>query len=142
MSWQKKLIISAVMLFAFLFSACDFDLSSSGKTQAFDWELREIWISEQGSIYQGEIEITFNTIKITGYYEDQTPILGNDNQRPFRDIPKGVALKGYSENGRIFIEGHLPEGIPYELASVGAHYPQIKILRFTFSGRTEALRIK
>ena len=143
---QSYFLVFVILLFAFSLSACDYEPSSHDPSSSkyFAWDLREIWESETRSIYQGEIEITYNTIKITGYYEDQTPpplFGGNDNERPFRTIPKGTALKGYSEDGKIFIEGYASGGIPYDLQKVGA-YPYTKILSFEFSGRTEILHIR
>lgn len=136
-----------IFLFPFFLSVCDITVSSGGSGgyknyKYFDFTLQEIWTSEYGSLYQGAIEITNNTIKITGYFESQTPVFGNDNQRPFKGIPRGIFLSGYSENGRIFVENYFPDGLPYRISNVGVYYPYTKELRFNFGGRDEALYIK
>ncbi|MCL2472592.1 MAG: hypothetical protein FWF26_02840, partial [Treponema sp.] len=86
-------------------------------------------------------EIYYSQITISGYSEGQTLPGKNDNDRHFRDFTKGVALKGYSEDGKIYIEdrGVVQEGIPYTYYTAG-NYPVIKFLRFTFNGRSEILQ--
>jgi hypothetical protein len=58
----------------------------------------------------------------------------NDEQRPFRNLPRGVALDGYSENGKIYIDG-ATEGIPYEYRVISGR----GFLILTFGGRPEWL---
>ena len=140
---QRYFLIFVVLLSVFSLSTCEFDGSgSTGSSQYFEWDLREVWVSQIGSIYQGEIEITYNTIRITGYPETQAQFPNNINQLPFRNIPKGVIHKGYSENGRIYIENYASDGISYKLDEVGAYYPYTRILSFEFGGRTEILQIQ
>jgi hypothetical protein len=130
-----------VLLSVLIITACDG--INTGDLKYFDRDLRETWTSDENQMYYGEIEITSDTIKITGYNETQTPLEGDDSKRPFRDITvKKVALDGYSEDGRIYIDGFVPEGIPYVLRTYKNSYPYTKVLEFTFGGRPEILYVK
>jgi hypothetical protein len=137
---QSYFIVIIVLLSAFFLSACGDGSGSPGTSKSFNWDLRGTWVSSDPSVYDGAIESDFNTIKITGYNESQTPLLGNDNQRPFKNVVKGINIKGYSEEGKIYIEGFSAEGIPYQMVT-SATYPFEKRLRFTFYGRDEILKM-
>ena len=141
-------IITAVSLLAALFMAACEEYTGKQIVKRFDYDLRGEWVTNDiGARYKGGLKIDDDRITITGYSEDQTPPPppannGNDSERPFRDFPKGVALKGYSEEGKIFIEygGTVREGIPYTYDEDDDHYPpQYKIIRLNFGGRTQIL---
>jgi hypothetical protein len=126
-------------------AACgDFE-GGTGIYQRFDWDLHGTWTTnDPGSLYTGKLVITNDRITITGYGETQTPISGNDTQRPFRNFTRGIALPGYSEEGHIFIEdaGILQEGIPYTYwcDNPPPDFKRVDLLRFTFGGRQETLQ--
>jgi hypothetical protein len=124
------IVISAVLFVV----SCDLE---TGDYKSFDYNLRGTWVSNDPSRYSGKLVIGFDTIKITGYNESQTPSFGNDSERPFKGILKGVFLKGYSEEGRIYIENN-GEGIPYEIKTAGTQ--QQKFLYFKFGDRNEILQ--
>jgi hypothetical protein len=117
----------------------------TGNTRSFDNNLQGTWVpNDPDALYKGSLKIEYDRITITGYGESQTPSGGNDNNRPFKNFSKGIALKGYSEEGKIFIEdgGLLQEGIPYTYweNSLSYGYNNEKLLRFTFDGRDETLQ--
>ncbi|MDR2747554.1 MAG: hypothetical protein LBB77_08925, partial [Treponema sp.] len=88
--------------------------------------------------YSGTLVIGWDTITITGY--DQTYYSLNPAQRPFKDITKGVSRKGYTEDGKIYIDDFgWKEGIGYKY-DPGQSPDYTKLLRFTFAGRHEILR--
>jgi hypothetical protein len=61
---------------------------------------------------------------------------------PFKDFPKRVALKGYSEEGKIFIDyGGAAQGIPYIYTETGSYPSKVKLLEFDFGGRKEILQM-
>jgi hypothetical protein len=68
--------------------------------------------------------------------------MGDDSKRPFKDIPKRVPFKGYSEEGKIFIEyGEIAQdGIPFIYTEVGTYPQKYKLLEFFFGGRKEILQ--
>jgi hypothetical protein len=109
----------------------------------FDSNLQGTWKTvSPDERYEGTLEITYDRITITGYGSSQTPMFSDDNQRPFKNFLKGIALKGYSEEGHIFIEdaGLVQEGIPYRYWSDSPNYNKIEFLRFEFGGKPETLR--
>jgi len=69
-------------------------------------------------------------------------MVGDDGNRPFKDIPKRVPLSGYSEEGQIFIRNGAPplNGIPYVYTEVGSYPQRYKLLEFYFCGRKEILQ--
>jgi hypothetical protein len=78
---------------------------------------------------------------ISGYGADWTSVLGDDTKRPFKDYPKDVSLKGYSEEGKIFIEfGGALNSIPYTWTEAGSYPNKYKYLDFEFGGRKERLK--
>jgi len=131
-----------VAVFGFLFctlffSSCDLE----SLLKSFDYNLQGTWESNDGSVYSGTLVITYGTITITGYLESQTPLLGDDDERPFKGFIKGIPLEGYSENGKIFIKnvsGNWQNGIPYDYST--ANYGLYKFLGFSFAGREELLQ--
>jgi hypothetical protein len=130
------------LLAAFFITAC-WDIVPSDRN-SFNRDLWGTWVSNDPSVYSGELVIDIDRITITGYTEGQTPLTGDDNRRPFRGFTKGMPLKGYSEEGKIFIEdgGLLQEGIPYTYweDSPPPNYRKVRYLRFTFGGRSETLQ--
>jgi len=110
--------------------------------KSFDDDLQGTWTSNDPNLYSGIIIINSTTITIDGYSEGQTPPKGDDSKRPFKDIPKGVPLKGYSEEGKIFIEysGSAQNGIPYIYTEAGDYPQNYRLLEFTFGGRKEILQ--
>jgi hypothetical protein len=148
---MKISAVYAGLLIVLFITACNWDTggsgggSGSGNSKFFDSKLQGTWLSNDTGVYSGKLEITYNRITITGYTEGQTPDSGNDNNRPFKDFTKGAALKGYSEEGKIFIEdgGVLQEGIPYtwwENDPSPPDYKRLQFLRFTFGDRVETLQ--
>jgi hypothetical protein len=118
------------------------DLTRTGTpSKSFDYDLQGTWVSNDPSVYSGKLVISYDRITITGYSEGQTPTEGDDSKRPFKGFSKGIALKGYSEEGKFFIEdsGQLQEGIPYTYQK-DESYPPKKIISFTFGGRVEKLQ--
>jgi hypothetical protein len=133
--------ICAILLSAFFINSCDVP---EGSRKSFDYRLQGTWVSNQTGIYSGKLIIGYDTITIIGYEEDWiiNVLSGDDSKRPFRDFPRNVALKGYSEEGKIFINyGGGLEGIPYIYTE--ETYPQkYELLEFTFGGRKEFLRLE
>jgi len=129
-----------------LLTSCGYNYESKPDTKIFDYNLQGTWKSNnyENAVYKGTLVIGVNRITINGYSEAQTPFLGNDNTRPFKGFTKGIALKAYSEEGRIFIEdgGLLQEGIPYTYWDdyPSPDYKRVQFLRFTFGGRSETLQ--
>jgi hypothetical protein len=110
---SKKIIACGALLVVLLVSACDdWVISDYNK---FDYNLQGTWVQNEPGNYTGELIIDYDSITIYGYFDNQTPWWGNDDERPFKGFTKGVALKGYSEEGSIYIEdrGSLQEGISY-----------------------------
>jgi hypothetical protein len=93
-------------------------------------------------LYSGSLTIDFDTITIDGYGEDWTSLVGDDSKRPFKDFPKRVPLKGYSEEGKIFIDygESAQEGIPYIYTEAGDYPNKYTLLEFSFGGRKEILQ--
>jgi hypothetical protein len=141
---RRLCAVCIVLLPAVFASSCDGLYGSQpGNVKAFSNDLRGKWVSNETGLYSGTLIIDFDTIIIEGYGEDYwTTVLGDDNMRPFRDFPKGVTLKGHSEDGKIFIEygGSAQDGIPY-IYTLSEDYPnKIKLLEFTFGGRKEKVQ--
>ena len=140
MGTRKIISVCGIFLVAFLMTSCSWDYEPV-HYDSFDYDLRGTWVSNDPSVYYGELEIDFNRITIVGYNESQTPSGEDDGMRPFRAFTKGTALKGYSENGVIFIEdaGFLNEGIPYTYYTAG-NYPYDEFIRLSFGDRVETLQ--
>ena len=124
-----------------LFTTCDID-SVLGDGY-FDYELRGTWETNQDQTqYAGILVIDYSTIKITGYIINPSyEYTYGDDKRPFKDFTKNTSLKGYSEDGKLFIydKGILQAGIPYNYYTTGA-YGQDKFLEINFNGRDEILK--
>ena len=99
----KKFAACGVLLAFLLITSCDWDHKIS-EHKSFDSDLRGTWVSNDPSTYSGSLEITFDTITIKGFTKNQTPSGEDDNKRPFKNFTRGAALKGYSEDGKLFIE--------------------------------------
>jgi hypothetical protein len=108
-------------------------------SENFDYKLQGTWESNDKSLYSGTLYIDYNTITIKGYGEGQTRPNEDDDRRPFKGFIKETPLKGYSAEGKIFINnvGNLQDGIPYSYnnPSSGAEF-----LFLTFGGRQEILQ--
>jgi hypothetical protein len=139
MKTLKNFLILAIITIFFT-AACGSDRDRE-PTKRFEHDLQGQWLSTDPSVYSGVLEIDFNRITISGYSESQTPILGNDQQRPFRNFTKGIPLKGYSEEGYIYIEdAGTWDSIPYHYwETTSQTYERIRFLRFTFGDRNETL---
>jgi len=140
MKSRKIITIFGVLAAVLLISSCDLYMGI-GDYGTFSHDLRGTWVSNDPSIYSGRLVIGIDRITITGFSEAQTPVGADDRKRPFRGFTKGVALNGYSEFGKIFIEdgGWLQEGISFTIFSAG-NFPQERFLRFNFAGRVETLQ--
>jgi hypothetical protein len=139
----KFFAVIIALLSALFLNTCDWP-TTDVDTKSFDKKLRGTWVSNDPSIYSGTLKITSSTITIEGYGESQTPLNGDDSNRPFKDIPKRVGHKGHSEDGKIFIENVeiAQNGIPYVCYETGTYPQEDKILEFTFGVRKEILQFQ
>jgi len=129
---QQGIALSFFLLLSSFFiclCSCNVNGSEPSKYKSFDYDLRGTWESNDKTVYSGKLVITSDTITITGYPKPDE----GDPERPFKDFPKGVALKGYSEDSKLFIKKGDSEqdGIPYYLYE---SVDKVKMLEFTFSG--------
>jgi hypothetical protein len=129
-------LAALLLVFALIPAGCGEGVPDS---PVFDAKLRGTWeTNSPGPLaYRGKLVIGRNSITISGY-ERILPL--NDPQRPFWDITKNIARRGYTEDGIMYINDFgWKEGIPYQYE--GGGYPgYVKLLRFTFAGRDETLR--
>jgi len=136
-------VFSVVLAFSSILLACDW-LMDGSNPNTFDWDLRGTWVSNDiAPRYSGSLIIEMNRITIKDYSESQTLYPGgNDLERPFRNFIKGVALQGYSNEGKIFIQdaGAWKEGIPYTYWTESSGFTKTELLRFEFGGRQETLK--
>ena len=153
MNKNRLIFTFFTFIFSLLFVNCDYeptDDNGTGNYQRFDWDIQGTWATnDTESRYTGTLVIGYNRITITGYGETQTPAPGgNDQERPFRNFTKGIALEGYTEEQEetgqkvILIKdaGTWQEAIPYTYWEGNSSGERIKLLRFTFGGRQETLR--
>jgi hypothetical protein len=129
-NWKKYIACGALLAVLFITSCGE----GSGDSNTFPHDLHGTWVIYDGDPdYDGELEIRSNRITIWGFSRDQTQWYGYDEDRPFRAFTKDVALKGYAEDGKIFIEdkGLVQEGIPYTFYKT-PDYPRTYFLYFTF----------
>jgi len=133
--------ICIILVSALFINACD-GLMTEGNYKSFDYNLRGTWVSNETGLYSGTLKIDTNTITIDGYGEDWVSLVGDDSKRPFKDFPKRVPLKGYSEEGKIFIEygETVLGGIPYVYTELGTYSQKYKLLEFSFGDRKEILQ--
>jgi hypothetical protein len=148
---MKTLAVCAGLLAAFFITACGYENETNPKTK-----LQGTWKSNDPSVYSGTLIITNDRITIDGYYADQTPPRGDDNNRPFKNFTKGTGLKWRSEvtdqkkdsmEGIIYItdRGKEQDGLPFSYYEGDkwdyGTYPLItdKFLCFTFGDRDEIL---
>jgi len=132
-NWKKSIVCISLLVIFFL-ASCDLDIVPDD-SKTFASELRGTWVSNDPTVYSGILEIKIDQITIKGFLEYQEI---NSNERPFKDFTKNTPLKGYSEDGKIFIEdsGILQEGIPYTFYITSGK----GFLRFTFGGRQEIMQ--
>ena len=95
-------------------------------------------------MYSGKLVIYSDTITIDGYGEDWKALVRDDSKRPFRELPKGVPLPRYSEEGKLFIEypTSVLKDIPYNYTETWDNSNKVELLSFTFGERPEILRRK
>ena len=138
----RFLAVFIILLSSLSISSCGG--MATGDYKSFDSKLRGTWVSNETGLYSGSLKIDFDTITIDGYAEDWTSMVGDDSRRPFRDFPKRVPLKGYSEDGKIFIEygEFAQDGITYVYTELGSYPKKYKLLEFSFGGRKERLQSK
>jgi len=137
---RTKAITTAALLAAFFITSCNGEPS---KVKSFDYRLQGKWESNVTTPYSGALVITYDSITITGY--NQTPEHGNENERPFKQFYKGQPLKGYSEDGKLYIEnGGITEVISYIYSESNPppSYNLVPKLQFTFGGRLENMDYK
>jgi hypothetical protein len=136
-------VFAICMLLLFSLSIISCDGLPAGDYKSFDSDLLGTWVSNESGLYSGTLKIDYHTITIDGYGEDWTSLVGDDSRRPFKDFPKRVPLKGYSEEGKIFIEygGAEQEGISYLYTEAGSYPQKYKLLEFSFGGRKEILQM-
>jgi len=150
---ESPLLLFFFLHFSFLIClilcSCDtHDSSQTSTYKSFEYKLRGTWESNQTEsytpVYSGTIKIDSDSIIIDGYGETQTPTDGDDNNLPFKAFPRGKPLKGYSENGKIYIEypASVQNEIPYSYTETGEYPNKGKILDFTFGTRSERLQWK
>ncbi|MDR0472202.1 MAG: hypothetical protein LBH43_00780 [Treponema sp.] len=97
-----------------LFVSCDYD-KTTNDYKITEYNLAGTWQSNDTTVYSGKLVITAAYITITGYSENQTPLLANDNNCLFRSYTRGTPLRAYTEEWKLYIEdaGLLQEAIPY-----------------------------
>jgi Zn/Cd-binding protein ZinT len=142
---NRKFFTLCIALLATVFADfCDTNNPQPSNIKTFSNDYRGTWESNDPSIYSGTLTIDFDTIIIDGYTEDQalTQLDGSvDKNLPFRGYPKGVQLRGYSEDGKIFIDyGNGQNGIPYTYTEPDTYPDKNKLLEFTFGDRKEILK--
>lgn len=138
MSKRKKIAACIVFLSVFFIASCEWD----GNFRRFDSDLWGVWVSNVQGPYAGTLTIEFDRITITGFPARSTPPW-EPNVQPFRNIPRNVPMRGYSENGRIFIEvaGAPQGGIPFRLAPLAGNWgSQEWLLSFEFGGSLEHMQ--
>jgi hypothetical protein len=137
----KPFSICVFLLSALFLNSCgEF---SSENNKSFHSDLLGTWVTNDPSLYSysGTLKIDYETITIDGYEEDWLSVVGDDSKRPFKDFPKRVPLKGYSEDGKIFIDyGGNAQAIPYLYNKTDTYPTKYKILEFDFGGRKERLQ--
>jgi len=137
---------AVLLLAAFFIASCNSGgVGGSGSVKSFDYKLQGTWESNDPSVYSGSLIIGYDRITITGYSESQKPTDGDASQRPFSQFPRNKAMKGYSEDGKFFIDNvGTMESIPYIYSEdhTTPDYKLVKYLKFTFGGRDENLDYK
>jgi hypothetical protein len=127
------------LLAAALLAGCDGWVSDDDGGY-FEAKLRGTWKTHNPAAngYRGTLVIGRDTITISGY--DQAYYGLKESERPFKGITKDVSRKGYSEDGKLYINDFgWNEGIPYTYdAGISPDYTNL--VRFTFGGRAETLK--
>jgi hypothetical protein len=148
-SKKRFFLYFALCSFATLCLCCRDALYSHPENRnTFSNDLLGKWVSNgvsnQTVVYSGTLVIDYETITIDGYGEDWASILGDDSKRPFVGFPRRAALKGYSQEGKIFIINYAngQNGIPYKYSEEGSYPDRKKFLSFDFGGRTEIVEWK
>jgi hypothetical protein len=141
---KHKFFTICIVLFAAVFAdSCDTHNPQPSSVKTFSNDLRGKWESSDPSKYSGSLTIDFDTIEIDGYEESQSQTTNGsiDKNLPFRGYPKGVPLRGYSEDGKFFISYDSGQnGIPYTYTEPDTYPDKNKLLEFTFGDRKEILK--
>ena len=143
---KPAVFLIVIVLCPLLIASCGEYSGGYGSAKSVDYQLQGTWKSNDydSAVYKGTLVITYNRITINGYGEDQTPLLGSDSSRPFKNFTKGTPLKAYTEEGSIFIEdgGALQAGVPYIYWDDYSppDYKHKQFLRFIFGTRQETLQ--
>jgi hypothetical protein len=106
MNHSKKRFFLHFSLFFFIalcLCTCDTHDPKPSNIKTFSNDLRGKWVSNQTGVYSGTLVFDFDTITIDGYGEDWLSVVGDDSKHPFVGFPRGAPLRGYSEEGKIFI---------------------------------------
>ncbi|MDR1341942.1 MAG: hypothetical protein LBK18_01655 [Prevotellaceae bacterium] len=106
----------------------------------FATRLRGTWetLNPEPYDYAGMLVIDYTTITITGY--EKNLYIPDDPRRPFKDITKGVSRKGYTEDGKMYINDFgWKEGISYTYERGTSSNNYTDLLQFNFEGRSETL---
>jgi hypothetical protein len=134
----RAALLSALLVLA----ACEGAAGNGTGGGSFEAKLRGTWETHNPGPYDysGTLAIDRDTITITGYDQPAYyPSPLKESERPFKGITKKAARKGYSEEGKIYINDFgWQEGIAYDY-DAGVYPAYTKLLRFTFGGRTETL---
>ena len=143
--------LHASFFICILLCICSCDTQSSSQTgshKSFVYHLWGTWESNQTEmspvLYSGTLKIDSDTITIDGYGEEWVSLVVDDSKRPFRDFPKGVPLKGYSQDNKIYIEfpTSMQTEFPYSLTETDVYPNKVILLGFTFGERPETLKRK
>jgi len=125
---NKKIILYIVLLLAILMTACDLD-----GIYSFEWRLHGTWDAISPSWPFGTLLITFDSINISGCIAFWA----------FNNIRRDSNLRGYSKDGRIFIQTFGEwQSFPYryERTLSGAEYMRIYFICTMMMGNSIEFR--
>jgi hypothetical protein len=145
----RKYPVICLALLACVFALSCHNDSHQSDAKSFDSKLRGKWEANTVSEYSGTLTIDYDTITISGYLVKKTTSAGSStpppgtDERLLSDIPRDKLIKGYSQDGKIFIDfGSGLNGIPYKYTETAGTYPYNKVLALTISGSEEILDYK
>ena len=134
-------------LICLILCSCDTHGSQTSTYKSFEYKLRGKWESNDSTApYNGTLKINSDSITIEDYGEGQTKQPpagdGDDRKRPFKGLASKGPLKGYSQDGKIYIEhpASVQNEFPYTYSETGDYPNKNKFLDFTFGTRTESLK--
>jgi len=67
----------------------------------FDNRLPGTWVSNEAGLYSRSYKIDSDKITFDDYGGDWSSLVSDVSKRTFRDFPKKVPLKGFSEEGNL-----------------------------------------